>query len=243
VTDLDGQVAIVTGGSQGLGAAIARRLASAGARCIIGDLRVREANAVARDIGRHGGIATARHLDVRKQTSVKSFVDAVVEMEGRIDILINNAGIDAPPGFAAEISAREWTDVIDTDLSGQWWCTSAVLPHMLEAGRGRVIFITSVAARIGRSDVSVAYHAAKAGVTGLTIGLAAHVERFGILVNAVMPGPTGTGRQNRHPDDDNMPLGFGGADPIAEACYFLAASTGDWISGAVMNVSGGVLKG
>jgi 3-oxoacyl-[acyl-carrier protein] reductase len=170
-------------------------------------------------------------------------VDEVIKAEGRIDILVNNAGIDAPPGFAAEISAREWTDVIDTDLSGQWWCTSAVLPYMLEAGRGRIIFITSVAARIGRADVSVAYHAAKAGVTGLTIGLAAHVERFGVLVNAVMPGPTGTGRQNRRPDDESMPLGFGGADPVADACYYLVASTGDWISGAVMNVSGGVLKG
>jgi NAD(P)-dependent dehydrogenase (short-subunit alcohol dehydrogenase family) len=174
-------------------------------------------------------------------------IDACIARYGRVDVLVNNAGIDAPPGAAWEIDADHWRRVIDTNLSGAWWCTSAVLEHMRERGSGRIIFISSGSARIGDPVISVAYNASKAGLIGLTIALSVHVERFGILVNAIAPGYTGTGqplsRAERAAYDAAHPLGIVGPGPIADACVYLASSSGDWISGAVLNVSGGWWRG
>jgi NAD(P)-dependent dehydrogenase (short-subunit alcohol dehydrogenase family) len=118
----------------------------------------------------------------------------------------------------------------------------ALVPHV----RGRVILISSSSARMGDHGVSVAYNAAKAGLIGLTIGLSVQLEPHGILVNAIAPGPTGTGRITDEWRDAYLrdhPLGIVGADPVAHACLYLAGPAGDWISGTVMNVSGGRIRG
>lgn len=170
-----------------------------------------------------------------------------LERFGKVDVLVNDAGLDAPPGLAWDISEEHWRDVIDTNLSGAWWCTQAVLPHMMERRSGRIIFISSGSARIGQEDISVSYNASKAGLVGLTIGLSAHLEAHGILVNAIAPGYTGTGRPMTHEErsahESRFPLGIGGPEPVAHACLYLARASGDWISGAVLNVSGGWWKG
>ena len=137
--------------------------------------------------------------------------------------------------------------MIDTNLSGAWWCTAAVLGHMRDRRSGRIIFISSGSARVGDREISVAYNASKAGLVGLTIGLSTHVEASGILVNAIAPGYTGTGQpmgdEERAQYATEHPLGVVGPGPVADACVYLASSSGDWISGAVLNVSGGWVRG
>jgi NAD(P)-dependent dehydrogenase (short-subunit alcohol dehydrogenase family) len=140
-----------------------------------------------------------------------------------------------------------WTTIIDVDLNGAWWCARSVIPSMIERRTGRIIFIGSVAGRRGSLSVSVAYSAAKAGLFGLTTGLARQLEQYGILVNTIAVGPTGTGEPmtdaERATDRANFPLPVMGAAPVAEACRYLVNRSGDWISGTIMNVSGGRWQG
>lgn len=245
--DLGDQVAIVTGAARGIGEAIARAFADAGTAVVVADIDVVGAKEVALAIEHVGGDARAVGVDISDPDSARQLVDEAIRWLGHVDILVNNAAIDAPLGEALEITDEHWRDVIDTNLTGQWWCTRAILPHMVARGRGRIIFISSVSARLGEPDLSVAYNAAKAGLIGLTIGLSTQVEQYGIRVNAVAPGPTGTGRplsdEQRTLYERSLPLGLGGPEPVAQACLYLARSSGDWISGAVLNVSGGLVRG
>lgn len=244
---LGDRIAIVTGAAQGIGEAIARAMARAGATLLLADLQHDRATNVAASIRTDGAEASATFVNVADPASAQTMIRTCVERYGRVDVLVNNAGIDAPPGAASEIDAEHWRSVIDTNLSGAWWCTSAVLPLMQERRSGRIIFISSGSARIGDPEISVAYNASKAGLIGLTIGLSVHVERFGILVNAVAPGYTGTGEpmseEERTAYQADHPLGIVGPGPVADACVYLAGPSGDWISGAVMNVSGGWWRG
>jgi 3-oxoacyl-[acyl-carrier protein] reductase len=245
--DLAGKVAVVTGAAQGLGKQIAATLAEAGAFVVMADIQDEKLRESAQELAASNLGVQPIHLDITRPASAKQVIATVAKKQGSLDILINNAGLDAPSGLAWEIDDDHWRTVIDVNLSGQWWCTKAALPIMMQQQSGRVVFISSIAARIGRKETSVAYNATKAGLVGLTIALATHVERHGIRVNAIMPGPTGTGHRNRDENDprfrEEVPLGYGGADPIAQACLYLARSSGDWISGTVLNISGGVVKG
>jgi len=249
VTDveLSGKVAVVTGAAQGIGRRIAEFLAEDGATVVVADIRGEKAAEVAAALREAGHEASSATVDVRDPADAAAMVAGALERHGAVDVLVNDAGIDAPPGPAWKISEDHWQQVIGTNLSGSWWCARAVIPHMKERGSGRIVFISSGSARIGEHDISVAYNASKAGIIGLTIGLSVHLEPFGILVNAVAPGPTGTGQPmtDRQREDyaRQFPLGVGGPDPVAHACRFLARSSGDWISGAVLNVSGGWVRG
>jgi len=245
--ELEGAVAVVTGGAQGIGECIASFFARDGARVLIGDIQREKAEQVAAGLRDEGLDAEAAYLDIRSPESAIAVMDTAVERWGRIDVLVNNAGLDAPPGEPWAIGEQEWREVVDTDLSGPWWCTRAALPHMMARRRGRVVFISSGAARIGSTDTSVAYNAAKAGLIGLTVGLAVYLEPHGILVNAIAPGPTGTGTpmtpEERSAHEQAFPLGIGGPEPVAHACLYLARESGDWVSGSVLNVSGGWWRG
>jgi NAD(P)-dependent dehydrogenase (short-subunit alcohol dehydrogenase family) len=244
---LEAAVAVVTGGAQGIGECIASYFARDGARVLIGDIQHEKAENVAAGLRDEGLDAEAAHLDIRSPDSAAALMAAAVERWGRIDVLVNNAGLDAPPGEPWAIGEQEWREVVDTDLSGPWWCTRAALPYMMDRRRGRIVFISSGAARIGSTDTSVAYNAAKAGLIGLTVGLAVHLEPYGILVNAVAPGPTGTGTpmtpEERAAHERAFPLGIVGPEPVAHACLYLARESGDWVSGSVLNVSGGWWRG
>jgi NAD(P)-dependent dehydrogenase (short-subunit alcohol dehydrogenase family) len=244
---LEGQVAIVTGAAQGIGRCIAETLARDGASVVLADIQDEKAGEVAAAIRDDGGEADAVAVDVRDPARAEAMVAFALQRYGEVDLLVNDAGIDAPPGEAWTIDEDHWRAVIDTNLSGPWWCTKAAIPHMKERGSGRIIFISSGSARIGEHDISVAYNASKSGLIGLTVGLSVHLEPFGILVNAVAPGPTGTGQpmteRQRAGYLEQFPLGLGGPQPIADACLYLARSSGDWISGAVLNVSGGWVRG
>jgi NAD(P)-dependent dehydrogenase (short-subunit alcohol dehydrogenase family) len=245
--ELEGTVAIVTGAAQGIGKCIAEFLADDGASVVLADIQHEKASEVAESIRARGLEADATAVDIREPGSAEAMVDFALRRFGKVDLLVNDAGLDAPPGPAWEISEDHWRQIIDTNLSGAWWCTRAVLAHMKERKSGRIIFISSGSARIGEHDISVAYNASKAGLIGLTVGLSVHLEPFGILVNAVAPGPTGTGQpmteRQRAAYAEQFPLGLGGPEPIAHACLYLARGSGDWVSGAVMNVSGGWVRG
>jgi NAD(P)-dependent dehydrogenase (short-subunit alcohol dehydrogenase family) len=244
---LDGAVVVVTGGAQGIGECIATAFARHAARVLIGDIDAGKAERVAVALRGEGWDVIAAPLDIRQPGSAESVVTRALERWEYVDVLVNNAGLDAPPGRPWAIGEQEWREVIDTDLSGPWWCTRAVLPHMMARRSGRIIFISSGSARIGAPEISVAYNAAKAGLVGLTVGLAVHLEPYGILVNAIAPGPTGTGTpmtpEERAAHERAFPLGIVGPEPVAHACLYLAGESGDWVSGSVLNVSGGWWRG
>jgi NAD(P)-dependent dehydrogenase (short-subunit alcohol dehydrogenase family) len=244
---LGGSVVVVTGAAQGVGEKTARVLTDRGATVVLADFNVALVEGVAAQLPSDSG-AVAVSVDISKPASVRAMVDTVIERFGRVDALVNNAGIDAPPGFAGDIDEQHWNDIISVNLSGAWWCIQAVLPHMLRARRGRIVNISSLAARSGSQRYSPAYAASKAGLLGLTVGLAAQLESYGILVNAITPGATGdTGTpmldDERAELEASFPLGTGGAQPIADAVAYLLERSGDWVSGSVLNVSGGQLRG
>lgn len=240
---LAGQSVIVTGGAQGIGQSIVEVLAREGASITIGDIQLEKAMGVAENLRTEGLSASAVKVDITRPNECEAMVASAIKEFGKVDALVNDAAIDAPRGMAWEIDEAHWRKIIDTDLSGAWWCTKAVLSHMIERRAGRIVFMSSIAGRQGSIYESVAYNTAKAGLIGLTIGLATHVERFGILVNAIAPGPTGTGEPMTsveiNADKTTYPIPISGPKPIADACLYLLADSGAWISGALLNVSGG----
>ena len=224
---LAGRVVIVTGAAGGIGSCIARAFQANGASLMLADIRAEEVSALAASL--EG--ARAVHVDITDPDSARHMAAAAVEAFGGIDVLVSCAGLDAPPGCAWEMEDAHWRRVIDADLSGSWWCAKAVIPHMIGRPSPRIIFISSVASRRANLTTTVAYNAAKAGINGLTIGLAKQLERHGILVNAVAPGPTGnTGEpmtaEQMEAENAIYPLGFGGPEPVAEACLYLAGQGG-----------------
>ena len=245
--ELHGTVALVTGAAQGIGRCIAEFLARDGAAVMLADIQATAVAEAARRMTDEGWNTAAVHADIADPGSALRMVEAAIERFGCVDVLINNAGIDAPPGRAWELGEDHWRRIIDVDLSGAWWCTRAVIPHMVARRAGRIIFISSVAARRGSPGTSIAYNAAKAGLIGLTIGLSVQLEGYGIRVNAIAPGPTGTGQAMTAEElvayHAEYPLGLGGPEPVAQACLYLARPSGDWVSGAVLNVSGGRWRG
>jgi NAD(P)-dependent dehydrogenase (short-subunit alcohol dehydrogenase family) len=241
-------VIIVTGAARGIGRVIADTLSRHGAHVVIADIAVQEGQQAATAIGSQGGSASFIELDITDPLACSDVADRVNREFGRIDALVNNAGLDGPRGRGWEIDDHSWTHVINVDLNGPWRCTRAVIPKMMEQRRGRVVFISSIAARVPGAEVSPAYAAAKAGLIGLTVALSAQLEPYGILVNAIMPGATGnTGYPTPDAEKEaylaRHPLGFGGPQPIADGVLYLLGSSGNWTSGAALNISGGNFRG
>lgn len=248
MTTLTDQVVIVTGAASGIGRCTARTLAARGARVVLADIADDRAREAATEITADGGTATAVHVDITDPASAERMVASALEAYGRVDALVACAGLDAPHGLPTEIDEAHWRHVIDVDLTGAWWCAKAVLPGMVAQRSGRIVFISSVAARASGAPISPAYGTAKAGLLGLTVALATSLEADGILVNAITPGPTGsTGRPYTAEGADaylrEHPLGFGGPQPIADGVAYLLDSSGDWSSGTVLNISGGNHRG
>ena len=189
--DLNGRVALVTGGSRGIGRAIALALAEAGADVAVNfNVRAAEAEAVAAAIRALGRRAVAIAADVSRADAVAAMVAETERALGPVDVLVNNAGIAIPP-VGGKTAEADFDRTITVNLKSAFLCTEAVLPGMRARRWGRVVNITSAAAR-GAGRVDVSYNASKAGMEGLTRGYAARTGRDGITVNAVAPGPTET---------------------------------------------------
>jgi 3-oxoacyl-[acyl-carrier protein] reductase len=242
---LSGQVALVTGASRGIGSAIASALAAAGATVIVNYARSPEAAAeVVAAIEAAGGKAWPHQADVAVEAEVETMVQTVLEREGRLDVLVNNAGITRD-GLLMRMKTADWQSVIDLNLTGVFLCTRAVSRTMLKARRGRIINITSVVALMGNAG-QANYSAAKAGVIGLTRSTAAEFASRGLTVNAVAPGFIESDMTRDLPKEPILaaiPLGrMGQPEEVAGAVLFLAADpAAAYITGQVLQVDGGMV--
>ncbi|MFN9645090.1 MAG: 3-oxoacyl-[acyl-carrier-protein] reductase [Cyanobacteriota bacterium] len=242
---LEGQVALVTGASRGIGRAIALELAAAGAEVVVNYARSEEAALeVVRAIEEAGGRAWSHRADVALENEVEAMVGELVGRAGRIDVLVNNAGITRD-GLVMRMKTADWQDVLALNLSGCFFTTRAISKLMLKARRGRIINITSVVALMGNAG-QANYSAAKAGLIGLTRSNAAEFASRGVTVNAVAPGFIAsemTAQLDAEPILKAIPLGrMGTAEEVAGLVRFLAADpAAAYITGQVLQVDGGLV--
>ena len=242
--ELNGKVAIVTGGNGGIGLGMARGLAGAGARVVVAG-RNREKSAAARD--ELGAGALAIDVDVTQEDSVVSLIRRTVEQCGRVDILVNNAGINIrkPP---ETLSLAEWREVIDTNLTSAYLCSHAAYPEMKKAGGGKIINIGSMMSIFG-AGFAAAYAASKGGIVQFTKACASGWAKDNIQVNAVLPGWIDTALTRRAREQipglhENVlkrtPAGrWGTSDDFNGIAVFLASSASNFITGATITVDGG----
>jgi 3-oxoacyl-[acyl-carrier protein] reductase len=243
---LAGQIAIVTGASRGIGAAIARDLAAAGAYVVVTCRTQQEAaEAVVADIVTRGGSAEATTFDVANAGEVDAAVRALVARLGKVDILVNNAGVSAD-ALIVRISDEQWQQVLDVNLKGVFNCTKSVARPMMRARAGRIINLSSVVGVTGNTG-QAAYAAAKAGIIGFTKSTARELASRGITANVVAPGFIETDMTEaldasaRDMYRAMIPLGrLGRGEDVAAAVTFLAGAGGSYITGQVIHINGGL---
>src|SRR5829696_7321277 len=242
--NLTGRRAVVTGGAQGIGRAIAERLLRSGARVSLWDCDPAALSAAARDLASLGGVHTFA-VDVVKAEDSEAASAATVAQFGGIDILVANAGISGPNVPTWEYPVEEWRRVIDIDLTGIFLCCRAVVPHMRRQHYGRIVTIASIAGKEGNPNAS-AYSAAKAGVIALTKSLGKELAGEDIAVNCITPGPARTRifEQITQAHIDYMlgkvPRGrFLQLEEIASLAGWLASKENSFSTGAVFDLSGG----
>ncbi len=242
---LQGKVAIVTGASRGIGRATALALAAEGAQVVVNYASSSgAAESVVEEITAMGGQAIAIAADVSKVDQVDALIDATMEKWGRIDVLVNNAGITRDT-LLLRMKPEDWQAVIDLNLTGVFLCTKAVSKIMLKQRSGRIVNITSVAGQMGNAG-QANYSAAKAGVIGFTKTVARELASRGITVNAVAPGFISTDMTADLKSEgilNLIPLNrYGQPEEVAGMIQFLAASpAAGYITGQVINVDGGMV--
>jgi 3-oxoacyl-[acyl-carrier protein] reductase len=241
----EGRVSIVTGASQGIGETIARDLAAEGARVVLVDVQKDKLDGVARSIAETGGQAEAREADVGDTAAVEALVAAVAAAHGRIDHLVNNAGITRD-GLLMRMKEQDWDAVLRVNLKGTFNFSRAVLRTMIAARYGRIVNIASVAGLMGNAG-QANYAASKAGVIAFARSLAREVGSRGITVNAVAPGFISTAMTEALPEDvrkaylEIIPLKkFGLPKDVANAVRFLLSEDAAYITGQVVSVNGGM---
>jgi len=235
------KVVLITGASGGIGRAITKKFAQAGAKIALNDIAQAEETlkALSQELGGKYFLA-----DVSKLEEVEKMIEALQKEFGRLDILINNAGICADRTLA-KMTKEEWQKVIDIDLTGVFNCSKAVLPLII-ANQGKIISISSLVGQRGNFG-QTNYAAAKAGIIGFTKALAKEVGRFGVTVNAIAPGFIETKLTENLPPEVKetvkkfTPLGrFGKPEEVANLAVFLASKEANFITGEVINVDGGL---
>lgn len=241
---LTGKIAVVTGGSRGIGAAIATGLGSEGATVVINyNHSEAEAQAIVKEIEDMGSSAIALQADISDAEATKLFIDKVLEQFGRIDVLVNNAGITRDKTFK-KMSFEEWHKVIDTNLSSVFNTCKVALPSMLEQKYGRIINISSVIGQAGGFG-QTNYAAAKAGLIGFSKSLALETARGGVTVNCICPGYIATEMVNAMPENvreaiiAQVPMKkLGAPEEIAKGVIFICES--EYMTGQSLNLNGGL---
>ena len=242
-----GKTCIVTGGGNGIGAASVRRFVAEGAEVLIADRDVSAAGALAQTLG---SSAWPMACDVRLEADVRAVADAAMQRWGRIDVLVNNAGAELNRAYDAT-TVDEWDMVLDTDLKGPWLFCKHVVPHMVNAGTGSVINVSSLNGLVG-FPLSTAYGSAKGGLIVFTKDMAIELAKSGVRFNCVCPGVIATPMMERWtdlmPDKTEaqnmlrgvMPIGrMGTAEEVAGAIFFFASDDSMLCQGAVLSVDGG----
>jgi 3-oxoacyl-[acyl-carrier protein] reductase len=240
------RVAIITGAARGIGKAVAQRLSRDGFFVVIADLDEEAARTACAEMGAQSGTAgLAIGVDVTDSASVQQMVDTVREQAGRIDVLVNNAGIVGMVAPITELPEAEWHRVTATNLDSMFLCSKAVLPHMLERGSGRIINIASISGKEGNPNMA-AYSTSKAGVIGFTKALAKEVAQRGIYVNCVTPAVIQTDLLNQVTPEalnymvSKIPMGrVGQPEEVAALVAWLASEECSFSTGAVFDASGG----
>lgn len=242
---LTGKVALVTGAAQGIGKAVALLLARHGADIVVSDINLEKAEETAKEIESIGPKAMAIKVNVASLNDVERMVEAVLKKFGRIDILINNAGITRDK-LILRMTEEDWDIVLNVNLKGTFNCTKAVVRHMAKQRSGKIVSIASVVGEMGNAG-QVNYAASKAGVIGLTKTIAREFAKRGINVNAIAPGYIETPMTEFLSDKVKEELKrlipmerLGKPEDVAEAVLFLVSEESNYITGQVLNVNGGI---
>ena len=243
---LDGQIALVTGASRGIGKAIALSLSGAGAFVVVNYRGNRQAaEETLRAISAQGGNGDLCPFDIADEEQVEAAVKNIVDRHRKIDILVNNAGVTAD-NLLMRLKAADWDQVIGTNLKGTVLCTKAVSRFMIRQHGGRIVNLSSVVGQMGNAGQSL-YAASKAGIIGFTKAVAREVASRGITVNAVAPGFIETEMTAQLPEKlraeflQSIPLGrFGTCDEVAQMVLFLAGSGAAYVTGQVFSINGGL---
>jgi NAD(P)-dependent dehydrogenase (short-subunit alcohol dehydrogenase family) len=248
---LDGKVAVVTGGARGIGRASCMRLAEAGARVAVTDMRDAEGQAVVDAIAAEGGTAMYRHLDVTSEDDVRQAMADVAHRFESIDVLVNNAGVGGPLQPTHEIALADWNALMAINVTGVFLCTKHAIPYMQKAGGGSIINLSSIYGLVGAGDAP-AYHASKGAVRLMSKNDALIYAAQGIRVNSVHPGfiwtPLVEDFLSKAPDpaaarralDAKHPLGrIGDADDVAWGIVYLASDESRFVTGSELVIDGG----
>lgn len=242
---LDGRVSVITGGGGGIGVAVGRRLAEAGAIVVLSDVRVDAAEAAARELRDAGHHAVAVGADVTVRQDVEALIENTVAHFEQIDIFVNNAGIMGVAAPLWEVSDETWEHVLDVDLRSVFLCSRAVIPHMRARGRGAIVNVASIAGKEGNPSLAP-YSVAKAGIIALTKSLGKEVILDGVRVNCVAPAVVDTTLLEQLPPEavqtmlSKAPMGrFGTADEVAAVVHFLASDDASFVTAQCYDASGG----
>lgn len=245
--ELKDRLAIITGAGRGIGKAIAEKFSEEGASVALWDIDVDSAEDVADALDPSGKKALAMKADITNEGEIDNALSEVLRKFSRIDILVNNAGISRHKPVE-EMTLEIFEEVIKVNLTGAFICCRAVTPPMKKQGRGKIVNIASLGGRTGRPGVGVNYAASKAGVIGLTQTLARELGISGIYVNAIAPGPILTEQTRQYSPEVFASWNAGRAvekdgypEDVADAALFLASDRSDWVTGATLDVNGGIL--
>jgi len=240
--DFQGRTAIVTGGAQGIGLAIAERLLASGAKVRIWD---RDEKLLAKSVATLGASASGDTIDVTSRAALERGTKSALEALGRIDVLVNNAGIAGPTAPVVDYPVEEWQRVLEIDLTGPFLCCRTVVPHMTKAGYGRIVNVASIAGKEGNPNAA-AYAAAKGGLIAFTKALGKELAQTGVLVNCVTPAAAQTAILDQVTPEfarfmlSKIPMGrFVRVDEIAALVCWLASEDCSFSTAGVFDISGG----
>lgn len=242
---LEGQTALVTGATRGIGEAIALGLAEQG--IVVGLMDIRDPGPTAEKLQAKGYTALPFTADVKDSESVGSAVETMIQRFGRIDILVNNAGIIVRESIL-ELSLETWQRVMDVNVNGTFICSKAVIPHMIEQSYGRIVNVTSIAGKMGDITASPAYGTSKGAINTFTKSLARQLAMYNITVNAVAPHAIETemsaewSKEKRRSVVGTIPLKrMGSPQEVAQAVLFLVSEGSSFITGEILDINGGYL--